>query len=380
MQNHIAYCWGLIGNNPSYLNDEYAAGVRIKTFSLSWKKISPSKGVTDTFYLERKKTELNQLYQANFGVILLLGYYDVPSWIHEEYPDSYYMNQYGDRYIDNADAGDANLVFNPVLRDLVAEYIRYVFSYFGTEFIAVRVGGGRFGELTYPPANYANKSNCYWAFDRNALSKSTTLNWHPGDPSPSGEAKQFLDVYLNALVDFQNWQINTVRKSYSGPLMMLYPSWGMRPGDYEKAVKANLNGSTSAELNGEVQRGYDFARQISAITDPDVIVTTTWLDADASSDNLPDARYWSPVKYLAYLANLHSQPLPLFGENTGQGSRTDMDQSATQMKTYGLLGMAWYNEAELFSGQYANLEDYQRIIAKYNNGFTIYLPFLQSIR
>jgi hypothetical protein len=363
--NNTSYCWTLIGsNNPAWLSKESAAGIQIKTFGLSWKKVYPAKGVLDSSYLERKRGELNQLYESGFEVILLLGYHDVPGWVHEEYADSYYINQYGDRYEDTDNAGDANLVYNPVLRSLVSDYIQTIFSYFGTNFVAVRIGGGRYGELTYPPVEYANKTNCYWAFDQNARAKSPVPDWRPGDPSLAGEATKFLDTYLNTLVDYQNWQIATVRKSYAGWIMVLYPSWGIRPGDEDAAIHGNLIGNTSAEKNGEIQRGYDFARQVMAIDDPNVIITTTWLDADASADKGSDLRYWSPVKYLAYLANRHPLSLPLFGENTGKGTRAEMDLSAAQMERYDLIGMAWYNEMELFSGQYANLEDYRQVISK----------------
>lgn len=292
--NNTSYCWALIGSNyPELLSKESAAGIQIKTFSLSWKKVFPAKGVLDSSYLERKRSELNRLYHSGFEVILLLGYHDVPGWVHEEYADSYYINQYGDRYEDTDSAGDANLVYNPVLRSLVADYIQNIFSYFGTNFVAVRVGGGRYGELTYPPAKYADRTNCYWSFDRNAIAKSPVPNWRPGDPSPEAEATKFLDTYLDSLVSYQNWQIATVRKSYAGWIMVLYPSWGMRPGDEDAAIRGNLSGSTSPEKNGEVQRGFDFARQVMAINDPNVIITTTWLDADASADNGPDPRYWN---------------------------------------------------------------------------------------
>jgi hypothetical protein len=377
--NNTSYCWALIGSNyPELLSKESAAGVRIKTFNLSWKKVYPANGVLDSSYLERKRRELSQLYESGFDVILLLGYHDVPGWVHEEYADSYYINQYGDRYEDVDNAGDANLVYNPVLQKLTAGYIQTIFSYFGTNFVAVRIGGGRYGELTYPPAKYANRTNCYWAFDQNAIAKSPVPNWRPGDPSPQVEAAKFLDTYLNSLVAYQNWQIATVRRSYAGSIMVLYPSWGMRPGDEDAAIRGNLSGSTSPEKNGEVQRGFDFARQVMAINDPNVIITTTWLDADASADNGSDLRYWSPVKYLAYLANRHPLSLPLFGENTGKGTRAEMDLSASQMERYHLVGMAWYNEIELFSGQYANLEDYRQVILKYSSFFRSYLLLSQS--
>ncbi len=373
------FCWSLIGNelDPSRLQEEFAAGVRLRTFTVSWRELIPAPGIIDTSYLASKQTELTQLYQAGFGVIFITGVHDPPDWIHAQYPDTYYVDQYGDQYSGDVDTGDLNLVFNTAMRNLAAGYLHDLFSYFGTNFVAVRLGGGRYGELTYPPAVYGQHSNCYWAFDRNAQAQLRVPGWKPGDPSPSDQAETFLTRYLNALVDFQSWQIETARKYYSGPLMILYPSWGMRPGDFGQAVSVNLNGTTPAEQNGEVQRGYDFSRQIQAITDPGVIITTTWLDADPTNDSGPDMRYWSPVKYLAYLIHLHTIPLASFGENTGEGSRTEMERSAAQMKRYGLIGMAWYNETELFSGKYASLNDFRQVISAYQ-GLLIFLPFLKS--
>jgi hypothetical protein len=39
-----------------------------------------------------------------------------------------------------------------------------------------------------------------------------------------------------------------------------------------------------------------------------------------------------------------------------------MELSASQMRRYGLLGMSWYDEEQLFSGRYATLDDYRRAI------------------
>ncbi len=171
-----------------------------------------------------------------------------------------------------------------------------------------------------------------------------------------------MEWYLDSLTGYQNWQISTLRESYDGRVMMLYPSWGIRPGQAEEAMATNLDGSTPAEQNGEVQRGLDFERQVKAIEDEDVLVATTWLDADASKDAGEDPRYWSPVKYLSSLAKAHPLRLELYGENTGHGDWEAMKLSASQMRRYKLLGMAWYKEEELFSGRYATLDDYKRII------------------
>jgi hypothetical protein len=145
--------------------------------------------------------------------------------------------------------------------------------------------------------------------------------------------------------------------------MLLLPSWGIRPTQVAAAINGNLRGSTSAEANGEIQRGYDFARQVRAISDPGLVLTTTWLDADGSRDSGSDERYWSPIHYLAHLAASHPLHLATYGENAGQGSASTLRFVDQQARAYGLLGFAWANEAELFSGHYATLADYAAVIA-----------------
>ena len=363
-----SYVFGVIGNDTTRLTEEREAGVEAKLFYLSWREFYPQEGVKDAAYIAAKKEELQYLREAGFEIILLLGYQDNPLWVHLNYPDSYYVDQHGEQYAatDSFDNGQANLVFNQELRGLVSSYMRDVISEFGTDFYAVRLGGGRYGELTYPPTDWNGKTNRYWAYDRNARASSPVPSWIPGNPSPNGEAAEFLDWYLDSLVDYQNWQIHALREAgYDGKIMMLYPSWGIRPGQIEEAVATDLDGTTSAEKNGEIQRGYDFARQVRAIEDPKVVPTTTWLEADvdAVADNWPDPRYWSPVHYLSSLAEKHPLDLELYGENGGQDSREAMELSAYRMRRYGLMGMCWYNESELFSGQYATLKDYERVIA-----------------
>ncbi len=64
-----------------------------------------------------------------------------------------------------------------------------------------------------------------------------------------------------------------------------------------------------------MQHGFDVVRQITATHARRVIVTSTWLDANADSDQRPTPRYWSRVKYLASIA--HPLHLGLYGENYG---------------------------------------------------------------
>jgi hypothetical protein len=359
-----ALAWGLIGNDGVHLDEERSAGITTKMLSLSWRKYMTGSGTVDAAYVARKRAELAALRAAGFEVILSLGYHDTPGWILA-LPDSRYVNQYGDSYGGGGepDLGDANLVFNPILREHLAAYVARVFADLGTDFAAVRVGGGRYGELTYPPAKLLGHANNYWAFDSHAQARDPVPGWRPGDPSPNGESARFLEWYLDALADYQTWQIETVRRSYAGRIMVLYPSWGIRPGQAALAVAGNLAGTTSAELNGEIQRGFDFARQVGAIADPGVVVTTTWLDADGSRDGGADQRYWSPVHYLASLAAANPVRPALYGENTGHGSAAALAFTRAQAGRFGLLGFAWYCEGELFGGTHATLRDYAAVIA-----------------
>lgn len=390
-QAHFTSCgyeFGLIGQSydGARLREEREAGIETKVFELSWREYYPGEGEKDTAYVQRKRAQAEELREQGFELILSFGYHDPPPWVHENYPDSYYVNQYGKRWTGDTfivgdevvldaegvvkgtltDNGDANLVFNPRLRALVALYMKEVLKDFGTDFYGVRLGGGRYGEVTYPPAGFGGNSNLYWAYDKNAQASAAeagVTGWRPRDPSPNGEARKFLDWYLDSLVDYQNWQVKSLRDAgYAGRVMLLYPGLGIRPGDVEEAVAGNLDGFTSAEADGAIQAGHAFARQVKAIEDDNVLVATTALDAPASGDDDEDPNNWSPVKYLSLLATSNPARPGLYGENTGAGSYEDMLRAASQMRRYGLVGMSWYNEEQLFSGRYATLGDYERVI------------------
>ncbi len=340
-----------------------------KVIRLSWREFAPHAGIIDQAYVGHMRVQFDRLRTAGFEIILDPGIHDAPLWTHQHDANTYYVDQYGDRY-DGAgtiDSGDLNLVFNHALRDLVTAYLHDIFVTFGTAFAGIRVGGGHWGELTYPFATYKGHTNCYWAFDRLAQAAAPVPGWRPGQPSPAGEARRFLTWYLNALTAYEMWQITTIRRDYAGPLMILYPSWGIRPGQEEEAIADNLGGTSPAEASGDLSLGVDYARQIAAVTDPRVVVYTTWLDAPDDGDGSPDPQRWSPVKYLAYLAGTHRPALAIFGENTGQGHEAALELAVRQVQRYGLMGLTWYREDELFSGQYASLDAYSRIIASVNS-------------
>jgi hypothetical protein len=229
-------------------------------------------------------------------------------------------------------------------------------------------------ELNYPHPTYNTRRNSYWAFDALAQGQAPGLpagmrpspvpGWTPGTPSANHyAAAQFAHWYMDSLQNYHDWQIDVVRASYDGRLLMLYPSWGIRPNQLEGAVERDLDGSTAVERNGETQRGFNFAQFIAGIDDPLVVVYTTWLDADSSADHAADQRYWSPVHYLASRAQAHPLRLAVWGENTGRGSREMMQRSFDQATRYRLGALVWGFEGDLYSNRYASIDDYATMIS-----------------
>jgi hypothetical protein len=64
------------------------------------------------------------------------------------------------------------------------------------------------------------------------------------------------------------------------------------------------------------------------------------------------------------LASIARPNATVWGENTGGGTAATMTFAAQQAKTYGLAGMVWFREEELFGGGgLATLQDYRATIA-----------------
>jgi hypothetical protein len=366
--------YGTLQSSPDRLAATTAAGVDLATLEVSWRRFETSPGVIDTTYRDELRTSVSRFRDAGVDVVLSPGVHYTPDWLLSQ-DNSRFVNQYGDSYAPTETGKKiANMVFNQAMRDRQQAYLARLFAELGTDFFGVRLGGGWYGELNYPDPGFAGRSNGYWGFDRIALGLDAGLppglapnpvpGWLPGTPSVDHEAaRRFADWYLGSLQDYHDWQIETVRSLYPGRLLMMYPSWGIRPGQLDAAVAGDLSGSTSAERNGEVQRGFDFARYVGGITDPGVVVYTTWLNADASADGGTDMRYWSPVKYLAHLAQDRTQPLRLMGENTGRDTVADMTVTFEQARAHSLIGVVWAFEPELFSGGHATVEDLTAAIA-----------------
>jgi Beta-galactosidase len=270
---------GVIGDySDADLLSMRAGTVADTLVELEWAQAEPVRGRYDERYLDNVAARIDGLRAMGYTISLNTGVQNAPAWLLD-LPGARFVDQNGQTY---TDSDEPNLIFGTGYRPLAVRYLKKVFARLGGDFSIVRVGGGHWGELTYPsrldPATGLLR-NLYYAFDVNARAANPAPWWRPGQPSPRGQAAKFLTWYLNSLTRYQNWQVAALRQAgYPGSAAVLYPSYGMRSGDFDKAVATNLGGTSSPEINGEVQRGYDAARQIGALTDPNVVVYGTWAE------------------------------------------------------------------------------------------------------
>jgi hypothetical protein len=367
---HAAPMIGVLQPSPDRAAQFAAAGVRHVVLSISWDRWEPAPDKIDPGYVRQLSEETAAYRRAGLQVVLDPGIQYPPEWLRQ-LPDARYQNQYGDLYIDRASGKNiANTVFNAAVRARYAAHLAALFRELGTDWAAVRLGGGWYGELNYPDATFAKNPNGYWAFDPIAQGAQPGLpagmqpcpvpGWKPGTPSPDHtSAHRFLDWYLASLQNYHDWQITTVRRHYAGALQMMYPSWGIRPGQLEAAVATDLAGTTPAEKNGEISRGFDFARFIGGIRDPRVLIHCTWLDTNPewSDEASPDPARWSPVHYLSSLAQSHSPALVVSAENTGGGGPEILRLCAERARAYDLKAVYWAFAPDLFDGKPPELKD-----------------------
>lgn len=336
--------WGVAGPLAQPYGPLRAAGAEATILELAWRDAQPAGRGWNEAYFATQRSRIAALRAAGIAVVLNTGMHEPPAWA---------LALPGARYVDQAgrvssDEAGLNLVWNRELRPLAAAYLAKLFVELGTDFSYVRVGGGELGELTYPRASGAADS--YWAFDAAAQGVNPVPGWRPGRPAVSGEAAVFLDWYLDALSDFQNWQIATVRRHYAGPVAVLYPDVGVPSGELAVAVQGGLAGSAPSERTRRVQAGQDHARHIAAITDPAVAAWCTWANNAAAVASVA-----GPAR---------ARGLPVVGENSGdETSLADLEALAAHVRAYDLRLVIWVRYTDLVSGARgkASLADFTRV-------------------
>jgi hypothetical protein len=341
-----AATWGVAGPLPETTLGLPDAGVAATILELAWRDAEAAPGVWNETYFVALRAQLASLRAAGIEVVLNTGMHEPPAWA---------LAQPGARYVDQAgrasgDQAGLNLVWNQALRPQAAGYLAKVFQELGTGFTYVRVGGGELGELTYPRTSGAADS--YWAFDPAAAAADPVLGWRPGLPSPSGQAETFLTWYFSALANFQNWQIDTVRRYFAGPIAVLYPDVGVDAAEIRAAVSEGLAGSSPAEVTRRIQAGQNHDLLIGVLADPDVVAWCTWANnIDAASSVAEPAR---------------RKGIAVVGENSGDDTTlADLEALAENQRTFGLRLVIWVRYGNLVAGSPdATLADFTRISAR----------------
>lgn len=190
------FLFGVVNDLGDHYADEWERGVRATTFELHWMHYEPQEGVYDQSYIAEMQSLLTSLKAQGWIVQLVPGYQYTPDWVYANYPNTTYVNQYGESFIPGPPYGNSHRVinapFSPFARTLIAGYLDRIFQDFdAADFDSVRVGGGVQGELRYPPSEWNGHSNSYWAFDTHAQNPAESgipqnvVGWRPSiDPNP----------------------------------------------------------------------------------------------------------------------------------------------------------------------------------------------------
>ncbi len=368
---------GTLESNPANIAATNEAGARAVVVGISWDRCEPREGQFDAAYLKTVQDKIEAFRAGGKLIVLDFGVQYPPGWLFA-YSTAHFANQYGQPFEPAAGSGDCgvNLVFSKEMRAKYAAYLHHLFGELGVDFFAVRLGGGRYGELGYPGNTYKSQKNCYWAFDPVAQGHQPGLatgqqpcpvpGWLPGTKSPDHDsARRFLDWYMASMENYHDWQISEVRSQFHGPLLMMYPSTGgLRPGQLAAAIADDCNGSTGPEKTGEIGRGYDTARFVAGITDPQVVLYSTWVDGFPYCDDASaDPARWNPAHYLASLAASHQPVLRTGGENTGHpDDLANMAETFQRLQSGNLSVLFWAFEPTLFDGKdsHATVQDFKK--------------------
>jgi hypothetical protein len=337
-----------------------AAGIDAVTLSLLWGRAEPRGPGLDDAYLQEVEGQYEAARDAGLEVALSTGLQYPPDWASEK-RGARFVDQNGTSWRGPIGDNALDAVFNQEVRAAQDAYLQRLGERLRDLMPAgIRVGGLGRGELHYPPGRKEEPRNVFWAFGPAARALSPVPQFQPGTGSHE-EARVFLDWYLGSLAEYGRWQLDTYRR-YFGPrprLIVLLPSWGIRPGEIDDAAASLLSGSSRGERRGTLTEGLDWHRQVPLFAAVDgVAVCTTWLDPP---DQGTDDGLVSPGVYLSRLAR--DNGVAVWGENTGDNSIADMSRCMERVRNLGLEGLFWMGESELGVRGNARLEDYAQLIS-----------------
>jgi hypothetical protein len=209
----------------------------------------------------------------------------------------------------------------------------------GAGLVAIRVGGGPFGELRYPDGSYNGHTDCFWAYDSSTQASSPVPGWVPATGTVA-EATAFLNSYNANLNGYGDWLSEQVGVDFATDQLIMLPGWGERPG-----VSAEETASLLTLGYEEFSEGLDWADLLPSLPDRNSsIAYTTYLDA-AAVEQTPQLT--DPADFIASLV----APLGMRegGENTGDGTVADLQLVVERAQNLQLAIVNWMSEAQVIA-------------------------------
>lgn len=336
---------GGVRASPSSYDDLRAVGADRVVLEVAWEFFEPQAGAISSTYLEDVRRRHADVIAAGLRPILDVGLQYPPAWVFSLTTSARFVDQHGQVWHGETGENVSNAVFDLEVRAAQAAYLASLGRVLGDlKFDAVRAGGLLDGELRLPDPGPG--TNSFWAFDDAARASSPVPDWSPGTGTEE-EARLFLDWYLGSVTQYGTWLIDATSTAFPGrTIHVLFPSWGIRPGEITDALRGRLGGKSEGERRRTIQMGLDWQRQVAVLAGrPGTVAHTTWLDAeDLAADNANIA----PVAYLAQVAS----PLgvPISGENTGGNDAEAFWRCVASVQRLGMLGMLWFEADEMFDG------------------------------
>lgn len=349
---------GLLQTRPEEYPQVSAAGIGAVTVSVPWSRAEPVRGRVDDEVLDRARRTIGEARDAGLEVALTPGLQYPPDWALD---GTRFVDQHGHEWHGGVGDDVADAVFDDRVRAAQEEYVHVLGDRLGDlEPSAVRLGGLARGELHYPFMDREGPRDTMWCYSDAAQERSPVPGARPGEASED-ECAALADWYLEELSGYGRWQADLVREAFgSAPhLLVLLPSWGLRPGEVTEAVGTRLDGSTSGQRRGTLTEGLDWQRQLQDLAEVGGLsVVTTWLDTPDQGD---DPQLTSPVRYLSGLAG--PLGLEVWGENTGDNTADDLRRCLGLVDELDLGGLFWMSARTLGEGSNATLDDYAGAIA-----------------
>lgn len=347
--------YGVLIADPSHLESDYAAGVRLAIRSEHWNTWSPATATAERAVLDRYRA-------AGFTVGVNMGLHTPPASVLAE-PDGALVDQHGNR------SKQANLVWNQSVRDRAANYMRSVLDQLGP-IDAVTVGVGSTGEADYPDP----VGDGWWAFGSSAQAVSPAPGWVPGQPAPVDQVAGWWAWYRDSLVSTVRWEIGTLRDAgFEGTIQIQIPGAGAKPTTSGPSLSGVLAGATGAVRSAAV-----FDQTIPAIAagESNVAFVATSLGNQTGvpvgnvcePDDVervptdPAIDSWSSARWVAYL--VHRAGLRLVAENTGWNEAVDLPTIAAQMDSCGIRQLSWAFNYQLYDHVHASIGDLAEMIAR----------------